>query len=58
MREQHVVDARGFEAERLGVLLLELSSALEQAAVDQHPAPGTLHQMARAGDAAIGAVER
>ena len=56
--EEDRVDARGVEAEGLGVLLLELASALVEPAVDQHAAPGALDEMAGAGDAAIGAVER
>ncbi len=57
MRQKHDVDGRGVEAEGLCVVLLDLAAALIETAIDKDLAAGTLDQVARAGDAAIGAVE-
>ena len=57
MSEQEIVDLGGLEAERVGIFLVKLAAALEHPAVNQDAAPGTVHHMAGAGDAPIGAVE-
>jgi hypothetical protein len=57
MGQQYVVDGRGVKTERIGVLLLQLATALIQPAVDQDSFPGTFNQMTGAGDTAIGSME-
>ncbi len=47
--EQHEVDRRRIEAERLCVLLLDLAPALVQAAIDEHAAIRALEEVAGAG---------
>jgi len=56
--EQHIIDFPGVEAERFGILLLELPTALIQAAIDQDLFTGTFDQMAGTCHASISAMER
>src|SRR5579871_514958 len=56
--QQHILDRGGLKAEGRGVLLLELAAPLAEPAVDQHPAPGALDQVARSRDGPVGPVER
>ena len=56
--QQQYVDRRRVEAERRGVFVVEVAAALEEAAVDEDALAAGLDQVARAGDVAIGAVER
>src|SRR5690606_23793036 len=49
VREQHRVDARRVDRERLPVSLAKLLQALEQPAVDEQTPGGRLEQVARAG---------
>jgi hypothetical protein len=55
--QQHEIDVGRIEAERLRVLIVKLAPQLKQTTVDQEAPPGTLEQVARAGDAAIGTVK-
>jgi len=55
--ERDVVDAGSIEAERLGVLLHELTPALVEAAVDQDAPPSTFDQVAGTRDLTVGTVE-
>ncbi len=57
MGEQNEVDRARVEAERDGVILIELAAALEQAAIHQDAAPLGFHQMAGPRDALGRAVE-
>jgi hypothetical protein len=57
MGEQHMIDLRGIEAERLGVLLLQFATALIQAAIDQDAAARAFDHMAGSGHAPVGAME-
>ncbi|MGH6967581.1 MAG: hypothetical protein ACREEL_07965 [Stellaceae bacterium] len=56
--QQQDIDRLRIEAERRGVLGVELAAALEHAAIDQHALAGNLDEMTRTGDVAIRAVER
>jgi hypothetical protein len=56
--EQHIIDILGIEAERLGILFLELPTTLIQAAIDQDLFARAFDQMAGACHAPIGAVKR
>ena len=56
--EQQRVNRRGVEAERRSVLVVEVAAALEEAAIDENALAAGLDEMARAGDVAVGAVER
>ena len=58
MGQQQDVDGLRVEAEIGGVLLVDLASALEQAAVHQDAQPADLHQVAGAGHCPVRAVER
>ena len=51
------VDVGGVEAERLGVLLLDLAAALVQAAVDQHALARAFDQMTGSGHSVVRAVK-
>ena len=55
--QQDVVDTGGIEAERFLVLLLQLATALIQAAIDQNTFPRAFNHVTRAGDAAVSAVK-
>jgi hypothetical protein len=52
--EDHPVDARRVDGQRLPVALAQFAVALEEAAIHQQPLPVRFHQMFRAGDAAGG----
>ena len=56
--QQHKIDAGGVEAEIVGILLVEIAAALQHATVDKQMPPAAFDHMARAGDAAVGAVKR
>ena len=57
MGQQHEIDGGGIKAERLGIFLGQLASALVEATIDQNPAAGAFNEVAGTGDAAVGAVE-
>jgi hypothetical protein len=58
VRQEHIVDGARIKAKGFGVLLVELAAPLMHATVDQNPQTSALDQVTRAGDAAIGAMER
>lgn len=55
--QEHKVDALGRKSERRGIVLVELATALEQAAIDQHASASAFDQVARSGDIAVRAVK-
>ena len=55
--EEDEVYSPRIEAERPGILLVELAASLELAAIDQHALAGTFDEVARAGDVAVGTME-